>query len=224
MRSNYPQMQRWIGLSEGGFIDHPDDPGGATDRGITQATFDAWRRRLGEPLEPVRGISKAEAERIIAFQYLDRVGADELPAGLDYAVADFAVNSGVSRAARELQRVLGVTVDGVVGVQTLAAANRLSAQGVEEVIIALCEGRMAFLKRLRHWGTFGRGWTRRVMGERPGIQHRDNGVIDRAVMLARATRSTTVNNVVPGPVRAGQGKGDPAARSCALTQLFRRPA
>lgn len=185
MRHNYPQMQAWIGMSEGGYVNNPKDPGGATDRGITQRTYDAWNDRLGKSRRPVRGISKAEAERIIESQYFDTVRADKLPSGLDYAVADYSVNSGPRRAAMDLQRSLGMTgkaVDGIVGNHTLAAAAKAD---VAKVIVNLCNRRMSFLKRLSHWRYFKNGWTARVMGNVPGVQTDDIGVIDRAVRLSR---------------------------------------
>tara|TARA_R110000868_G_scaffold237132_9_gene491596 strand:- start:4601 stop:5263 length:663 start_codon:yes stop_codon:yes gene_type:complete len=197
MQKNYPMIQGWIGLSEGGYVNHPEDPGGATDRGITQRTYNDWRAMQGKSQISVRGISKAEAEAIIAHQYLDKVGADLLPSGLDYCVADYAVNSGVAQAARDLQRVLGVTVDGVVGAQTIAAANRAKA---ETVIEDLCERRMRFLRGLRTWSTFGGGWKVRVVGKHDGMQLDDIGVLDRSVRLARAAAD------IPAPVHSAPAK------------------
>jgi lysozyme family protein len=197
MRENYSQIQAWIGLSEGGYVNHPHDPGRATDRGITQATFDAWNRMHGKPRRAVRGISKAEAEEIIAHQYLDKVQADKLPSGLDYAVADYAVNSGPSRAAKDLQRELGVTADGVIGVQTLAAVKEVE---VTELILGLCQRRMRFLRSLKTWKHFGKGWSRRVMGDQPGVQTGDNGVADRALRMVHGVQ------VIRPPKVSGPGK------------------
>ncbi|MBT3139987.1 hypothetical protein KL867_02895 [Ruegeria litorea] len=197
MRTNYPQIQAWVGLSEGGYVNHPRDPGGATDRGITQRTFDAWNRKQGKPKRAVRGISKHVAEQIIEFQYLDAVRAADLPAGLDYAMADYAVNSGPGRAAKDLQRTLGVAADGVIGVQTLAAGAKADNA---DLIQRLCQRRMRFLRGLKHWNTFKGGWTRRVMGDQPGVQIRDIGVIDRAVQLARDA------SAIPAPVAVTPGK------------------
>ncbi|SET74711.1 glycoside hydrolase family 108 protein [Paracoccus homiensis] len=163
MRANTEKALAWIGLSEGGYVNHPDDPGGATDRGITQRTFDAWNRSQGRPARPVRGISKFEAEAIIVSQYFQPVRFDDLPSGLDYAVADWSVNSGPSRAAKELQRIVGVAQDGVIGQQTLAAVARGSTT---QIINAYCDRRMSFLRSLKTWGTFGRGWSSRVQAVR----------------------------------------------------------
>lgn len=198
MRQNRAQVLAWIGLSEGGYVNHPRDPGGATDRGITQRTYDAWNDLHGRERKPVRGISKAEADEIIASQYLAPVRFDDLPSGLDYAVADYAVNSGPDRAARELQRLVGVEVDGVIGAHTLAAVSR---HDPAQLVMRLCAARMAFLRRLSTWDEFGTGWTVRVMGREDGMQADDIGVIDRGVMLARNAQD------IPAPVRAAPGRG-----------------
>ena len=144
---------------EGGFSNHPKDPGGATMRGVTQRTYDAWRAQEGQVRRPVQEIADDEVAAVYRVQYWNAVRADSLPPGLDYAVFDFAVNSGPSRAAQFLQRILDVPVDGIIGVQTLAAVGR---RRPESLIEQLCKDRLAWLKRLKTWPTFGRGWERRV--------------------------------------------------------------
>jgi len=198
VRHNRDQVIGWIGLSEGGYVNDPRDPGGATDRGITQRTYDAWNDAQGRQRKPVRGISKAEAEAILSAQYLDTVQFDGLPDGVDYAVADYAVNSGPGRAAKVLQRVLGVPDDGVIGAMTLAA---LARRNPEEIITAVCVERMRFLRGLRTWDAFGRGWSVRVLGRHDGFQVDDIGVLDRAIMLARNAP------LIPAPVVAAPGRG-----------------
>lgn len=199
MRQNQQTVLDWIGLSEGGYVNHPRDPGGATDRGITQRTYDAWNDLRGVERKPVRGISKAEADQIIASQYLAPVRFDDLPSGLDYAVADYAVNSGPNRAARELQRLVGVDADGVIGAHTLAAVNQ---HDPAQLVMRLCAARMAFLRSLSTWDAFGAGWTVRVVGREDGVQADDIGVIDRGVMLARNEAD------IPAPTRVAQGRGE----------------
>lgn len=181
MRENYFLAKKWMLVHEGGFVDHPKDPGGATNLGVTQRVYDAYRSRHGIPTRSVSKITDQEVGDIYRKQYWDAVRGDDLPAGVDYAVFDFAVNSGPSRAIKELQKVLGVTADGIIGQVTLSAAEGAIAT---HVVNALCHNRLAFMKRLKHWGTFGKGWTRRVMGEELGIQNADTGVIDRAWKLA----------------------------------------
>jgi hypothetical protein len=99
------------------------------------------------------------AKTIYKAHYADPLHYDELPAGLDYCVLDYGVNSGVSRAAKVLQRSLGVLVDGKVGLVTVTAANNADT---ETLINAICNERMRFLKGLSTWHLFGKGWTTRV--------------------------------------------------------------
>jgi len=199
MKQNEEVVLEWTGLSEGGYSNHKDDPGGPTDRGITQATYNAWNKLKGKPQNSVKGISKAEAEDILVSQYLTPIRFSDLPSGLDYAVADFSINSGPSRAAKELQRVLGVKQDGVIGLKTLAA---LKTKNPQMVIVDYCKRRLAFMQDLKNWPSFKNGWTIRVMGKVGGQQDDDIGVIDRAVRLSKH------NVYIPAPTSVGSGKAD----------------
>lgn len=181
-RSNFDASLKYVLAHEGGYVNHPDDPGGATNLGITIGTLSQHLGRKATTTD-VKNISLTTASAIYRANYWDRARCDDLPSGLDYAVFDFAVNSGVSRAVQTLQKVLGVKQDGVIGPKTLAAIDTDQVL-VVELIARLCAERMAFLKRLKTWGTFGKGWTRRVMGERDGAQDADTGVIDRASRMA----------------------------------------
>lgn len=143
---------------EGGYSNHPSDPGGATNMGITARVLAEWRGAAVNAAD-VRAISKSEATAIYRRHYWEMVACDSLPAGLDLAVFDFAVNSGVARATRALQSVLGVTVDGIIGRSTIDAAH---ARDVRQTILSLCAARRGFLRRLAIFTTFGRGWLRRV--------------------------------------------------------------
>lgn len=152
---------------EAGYVNNPRDPGGPTNRGITQATLAAWRGHAVTKAD-VRALPEAEAVAIYRAEYWDRVHGDALPGGLDYAVVDFGVNSGVGRANRYLQQVLKARklyagdIDGVVGTKTLAAITGLTPALVSAVIRDLCAMRLRYLRTLDGWGEFGRGWSRRV--------------------------------------------------------------
>lgn len=159
MRENLETALKHVLVHEGGFVNHPKDPGGATNRGVTQRVYDAYRDRQGQSRRSVRAITAEEVADIYKRQYWDAIRGDDLPSGLDYAVFDYAVNSGPRRAAQDLQRELGVAVDGVIGNVTLAAVAKAD---VYDLIDRLCARRMRFLKGLKHWRTFGKGWTRRV--------------------------------------------------------------
>jgi lysozyme family protein len=143
---------------EGGYVDHPHDPGGCTNRGITLRTLEAWRR-TSVTCDDVRALGEAEARVIYRAHYWNAVHGDELPAGLDLVAFDAAVNSGRRRAAMWLQEALGVTADGVIGPRTLRAAR---AADRVAVIAHACDLRLAFLRTLVTWPHFGRGWSRRV--------------------------------------------------------------
>ncbi len=147
---------------EGGYVDHPSDPGGATNMGITHKTLARWRAVSpwwDLPKSAVQSLTRAEAARIYRAGYWDLCRAGELPPGIDLAVFDYAVNSGPDRAVRALQAVLGVVVDGLVGPLTIGAATRANAV---EAVNAICDRRLGFLRGLSTFATFGRGWTSRV--------------------------------------------------------------
>jgi len=155
---------------EGGYADHPSDPGGATNMGITRKTLARWRGVspwAALPKAEVRTLTRAEAAKIYRAEYWERCRADELPAGLDLALFDFAVNSGPDRAVKTLQRLLGVAADGLPGPVTLGAVSARASKGETAALVgALCDARLAFLKHLSTFPVFGRGWTSRVAAVR----------------------------------------------------------
>lgn len=155
----FDKYLRMVKTFEGGFVNHPKDPGGATNMGITQNTYDNWRRSIGQKLRSVRSIGHDEVAAIYRRDYWDKIKGDMLPMGIDYATFDFAVNSGPARAAKFLQRILCVPEDGKIGPQTLYAAAKSNHR---DVALRLCEDRLRFLQSLKTWPTFGKGWGRRV--------------------------------------------------------------
>src|SRR5262249_13083353 len=146
-------------VHEGGNDDDPRDPGGRTPRGILQREWDGWRRsHPGLPADGWRA-PQDQVEAIYRQKDWDALGFGELPSGVDYAVFDYGVNSGIGRAAKVLQRLVATAVDGEVGPATIAAVKRANAAALIE---AICDERLAFLQGLRTWPTFGKGWGRRV--------------------------------------------------------------
>lgn len=197
-KSNYDPSLQLALAHEGGFVNHPKDPGGATNKGVTQAVYDAYRRARGLAVQSVRLISDAEVNDIYKKQYWDKVEGDRLPAGIDYAAFDYAINSGVSKSVKDLQRTLNadanlygipgqLKVDGLIGDFTVEAACK--AADVDEVgfLEAYCARRMSFLRSLKTFPTFGKGWTRRVLGDKPDAfaNDGDHGVLDYAVKMAK---------------------------------------
>lgn len=156
--SSYDAALARVLAHEGGYSNHPDDPGGPTNFGITIADY----RRYVKPnasAADVKAMPIEDAKAIYRSKYWDALRCDELPAGVDFAVFDYGVNSGIGRAAKVLQRVLGVADDGVVGPMTLAAVKHAAPT---VLIIAVCDERLRFLRSLRTWRVFGKGWGRRV--------------------------------------------------------------
>jgi len=146
---------------EGGWSNHKDDPGGPTMRGVIQRVYDAWRKRNNLPKRSVRQIEEAELQAIYRENYWQLVRGDELPPGVDLCVFDYGVNSGPSRSISHLQEVLGVKVDGNMGPVTLDAIN---AADPVEIVSKLCARRRKFLRQIRTYHVFGKGWERRVDG------------------------------------------------------------
>ncbi|WP_027141493.1 glycosyl hydrolase 108 family protein [Mesorhizobium sp. WSM3626] len=162
MDRNFARALALVLKSEGGWSDNPADPGGATMKGVTLANFRRYVKADASKAD-LRKIGDDQVATVYRRFYWDAVAGAELPDGVDYAVFDFAVNSGPGRAVKYLQATLGISQDGRIGPVTLAAARARPA-GV--VIDQLCDARLAFLQRLPTWATFGRGWSDRVKSVR----------------------------------------------------------
>ncbi len=165
-KSNFAACLAVVLDHEGGYADHPSDPGGATNRGITRRVLADWRGVSpwwALPKEAVKALGLEETREIYRARYWDVICGDELPAGLDLVVFDFGVNSGPARAVGYLQTALGVGRDGIVGPVTLGAVRKAEADHrVAELIRAVSIRRLSFLKTLSIFSVFGAGWTRRV--------------------------------------------------------------
>tara|TARA_R100001443_G_scaffold2072_1_gene7086 strand:- start:220 stop:735 length:516 start_codon:yes stop_codon:yes gene_type:complete len=158
MEANFFKSLEMVLKHEGGFVDHPEDPGGATNKGITHKTYSDF---LGRPLEDVselKNIPDEHVQQIYKDGYWNRVKADQLSSGVDFCVFDWAVNSGPGRAAKALQKAVMVTQDGAIGPMTLAAVEE---ELPEEVIEKITKEREEFYRSLRTFDTFGKGWLRR---------------------------------------------------------------
>ena len=157
MKDNFEQSLKMILHHEGGYVNHPSDPGGRTNLGVTQAVYESW---VDRPVtkDEMRSLTVEDVTPIYRRNYWDRVKGDDLPSGVDFAVMDLAVNGGTGRGAKMLQKVVGVTQDGGIGPQTLGAVGRMDPVDIIEQYAA---EREAFYLRLKTFDTFGRGWLRR---------------------------------------------------------------
>ncbi len=162
MKATFKSALKHVLVHEGGWANHPEDPGGATMKGVTLATY---RRHYGEDKskDDLRNISDDELRNIYRSGYWSKCRCDKLPAGVDYAVFDAAVNSGPGRSAKWLQAAVGAKQDGGIGPKTL---SRVKEYEPIQVTDDMCDRRLSFLRNLSTWSTFGRGWERRVEGVR----------------------------------------------------------
>jgi lysozyme family protein len=146
MQDNFKPSLAAVLKSEGGYSNNIHDPGHATNKGITQATYNEWLAKLGRPKRSVALITDAEVEAIYKANYWDAEECDKLPYGLDYAVFDWAVNSGTVRADTAIDKVKELN----------------PSASVESLINLYMAERLTFLQKLSNWKYFGKGWANRV--------------------------------------------------------------
>ena len=187
MKRNYKTALSKVLIHEGGWADHPRDPGGATMKGVTLLTY---RRYFGESKtrDDLRNITDKELQQIYREGYWDKCSCDNLPKGVDYAVFDAAVNSGPARSAKWLQASVGATQDGSIGQRTL---DKLANHDPVEVIQDCCDRRLRFLQSLDNWSVFGGGWSRRVASVRSDAVAMAGG-LDSMQAAAPTVEFTTV--------------------------------
>lgn len=157
MKDNFELCLKMLLKHEGGFVDHPKDPGGMTNLGVTKAVYeDVLGREVTE--KEMRALTEEDVKPVYKKLYWDRCWGDELPSGVDWAVFDWAVNSGPSRAAKALQRAVNAKPDGAIGPKTLDAVEAVDPR---DIIEQLAEERELFYRALSTFDTFGKGWLRR---------------------------------------------------------------
>lgn len=204
---NFQRAMARVLVHEGGYSNHPADPGGVTLEGVTQRVYDGYRRRKGLPTRPLTAAMRStadwrrERDEIYRLQYWNQCLCDELPAGLDYVVFDGAVNSGPSQSIKWAQRALGLPADGVMGQRTLAAIENHPDH--DALVAAICSRRMAFLRALSTWPNFSRGWTSRVNGVRAVGQAWASGSVGpETVPAAGSGRRALLSDAKPAPATA----------------------
>jgi len=167
MKENFNASLQHILKSEGGWSDHPSDPGGATMKGVTLETYRHYKMNPHITKDQLRNISDAEISDIYKVGYWDKCRCYDLPSGIDFLVFDAAVNMGVGRSSKLLQEAVGVSADGVIGPITIAAAN---AADVDLTIERFSQLKEAFYRSLPTFGTFGNGWLNRVVSTKAFAQ------------------------------------------------------
>jgi lysozyme family protein len=157
MKQNFDKCLAKLLSHEGGYVNHPKDPGGMTNLGVTKRVYDDWIGRESTEQE-MRDLTPADVGPIYKKNYWDRVKGDDLPSGVDWCAFDWAVNSGSGRPAKAIQRAVGAAADGAIGPMTLKA---VAEKDPKEIIEYVFQVRQSFYESLKTFETFGRGWTRR---------------------------------------------------------------
>ena len=160
MKDNFEQALKELLVHEGGYVNHPSDPGGMTNLGVTARVWQEW---IGHEVDEkqMRALTPELVAPLYKRKYWDACRADELISGLDYCVFDVAVNSGPGRAIKFLQSCVGVNADGGFGPATLAAVKEAEKDPVRLITVYSAK-RLEFLQSLNTFATFGKGWSRRV--------------------------------------------------------------
>ena len=153
---NFDRCFEMLMLHEGGYVNHPNDPGGETNWGVTKNVYERWVGRKAKEDE-MKNLTQEDVKPIYRQNYWLRFKCDKLPSGIDHFVMDFCVNAG-NRGAKTLQKAIGAEPDGAIGPKTLSLLER---QSTEYVIEKMHEIRQEFYESLKTFETFGKGRTRR---------------------------------------------------------------
>ena len=153
MKDNFDECLKMLLHHEGGYVNHPKDPGGETNLGVTKRVYEKWGGT-----KDMKDLTVEDVAPIYKKEYWDRCKCDDLESGVDWAVFDWAVNSGTGRAAKAIQKICGAAQDGAIGPKTLALIGKQDTQYVVEEFGKI---RQDFYESLKTFDTFGKGWTRR---------------------------------------------------------------
>ena len=158
MQNNFERSLALVLQHEGGYVNHPSDPGGRTNLGVTQRV---WEQYVGHPVDEaeMRSLTREMVAPLYKKNYWDAVCGDVIPAGSDYLLFDFAVNAGSFRCVKTIQRALNITADGVIGPVTVKAIQDTNA---EDFINNFSAAKESFYRSLTTFPTFGKGWLNRV--------------------------------------------------------------
>ena len=158
MQKNYDKCLKAILHHEGGYVNHPKDPGGETNLGVTKRVYEEFGGA-----KDMKDLTVEDVAPIYKKGYWDKMKGDDLPSGLDLCVFDFGVNAGPGRSAKYLQTMIGTVADGGIGPNTLkAVANYVEEVGLDQAVENFQQARQGYYEKLSTFDTFGKGWTRRV--------------------------------------------------------------
>ena len=159
MEKNFDECLKMLLVHEGGFVNHPKDPGGITNFGVTKRVWEEWvGKKVTE--QDMRNLTHEDVAPLYRERYWDKCKCSSLPSGLDYCVFDWAVNSGTGRSAKALQKIVDAKPDGAIGPATLAKVDD-EVHRTHQLIEEFGEARQKFYESLSTFDTFGKGLTRR---------------------------------------------------------------
>jgi lysozyme family protein len=197
-KDNYSACLAFTLQAEGGLSRDRKDPGNWTGGKVGVGTFKGTKYGISAASFPhldIANLTLDDVKPIYKTRYWDAVGGDSLPAGVDLAVWDYGVNSGPSRALREIQAIVGAKVDGRLGPETI---TRSATAGVKQIQM-LCARRLSFMRSLKIWNINKNGWSARVAKvEAKGV----------AMFLTAIGTSASARKVLASE---GQKAGDKAA-------------
>jgi len=156
MIGNFKHCLDLVLKSEGGWVNHPSDPGGETNLGVTKRV---WEEYVGHPVESLKKLTKDDVAPLYELKYWRPCYGEVLPRGLDFVVFSMGVNAGPGRSIKLLQQSLGCVSDGVIGPRT---RELISASNPATLISKFSETRREYYRALKNFPTFGRGWLARV--------------------------------------------------------------
>jgi len=170
MQNNFKECLDLLLKSEGGWVNHPSDPGGETNLGVTKRV---WEEYVGHPVESLKKLTKEDVAPLYEQKYWRPCYGEVLPRGLDFLVFSMGVNAGTGRAVKLLQSSLGCVADGVIGPRT---RELISASDVSKLISKFSETRREYYQALKTFPIFGKGWIARVDREKEeALQMAKNG-------------------------------------------------
>jgi lysozyme family protein len=170
MPSNFQECLDLVLKSEGGWVNHPSDPGGETNLGVTKAV---WEEYLGHPVKTMKNLTKDDVAPMYELKYWRPCYCEVLPRGLDFVVFSMGVNAGPGRSVKLLQQSIGCVPDGVIGPRT---RELISASNSANLIAKFSETRREYYRSLKTFPIFGKGWLARVnREEQEALQMAKNG-------------------------------------------------
>ena len=156
MQGNFEKCLELVLKSEGGWVNHPSDPGGETNLGVTKRV---WEEYVGHPVESLKKLTKEDVAPLYEQKYWRPCYGEILPRGLDFVVFSMAVNAGPGRSVKLLQQSIGCVPDGVIGPRT---RELISSSNSATLIAKFSETRREYYRSLKTFPIFGKGWLNRV--------------------------------------------------------------